>query len=85
LTERGSHGRVGGETREETNPERRNPSPKDFGETKQRTTKEQGVAETTPKPPLGVVSATPLAPWGWLATSGFFFLILFLKNIYIFV
>jgi hypothetical protein len=22
------------------------------------------VAETTPKPPLGVVSATPLAPWG---------------------
>jgi hypothetical protein len=23
----------------------------------------KGVAETTPKPPLGVVSATPLGPW----------------------
>jgi hypothetical protein len=23
------------------------------------------VAETTPKGGLGVVSATPLAPWGW--------------------
>jgi hypothetical protein len=23
------------------------------------------VAETTPKPPLGVVLATHFAPWGW--------------------
>jgi hypothetical protein len=23
-------------------------------------------AGDTPKPPLGVVSTTPLAPWGWL-------------------
>jgi hypothetical protein len=30
----------------------------------------KGVAETIPKPPLGVVLTTPLAPWGWLGAQG---------------
>jgi hypothetical protein len=53
----------------------------------------KGVAETTPNPPLGVVLATPLAPWGRpshplvpkgvaVAAPGFFFFFLFLKNIF---
>jgi hypothetical protein len=27
--------------------------------------KEEKIGVATPKPPLGVVSATPLGPWGW--------------------
>jgi hypothetical protein len=36
----------------------------------------KGVAKTMPKPPLGVVSATPLTPWGGRNFSLFFFGIL---------
>jgi hypothetical protein len=53
------------------------------------------VAETNPNGGLGVVSATPLAPWGWpshplvpkgmaVATPSFFFFFFsFFKKIYI--
>jgi hypothetical protein len=48
---------------------------------KKKREKKLWVAEATPKPPLGVVSATPFGPWGGslvpkgvaVATPSFFF------------
>jgi hypothetical protein len=40
----------------------------------------KGVRETTPKPPLGVVLAIPLAPWVFSLSFFFFF---FLKKYFL--